>query len=86
MVGEWPEGRLRVGAPVAARYAVQISLRLREAMDARAPGEVAAAADLARSTLHDLLNGRSWPDVVSLAKLEVELNVSLWPPSPLRSQ
>lgn len=77
--GSWPHGQLVPGAPVAARYAQQIALRLVAALADHNRTEVADRADLSRSTLHDLTTGRTWPDVVSLAKLETVLVTRLWP-------
>jgi hypothetical protein len=75
----WPHGPLVADAPVAARYAQQIAVRLLAALGDRNRTEVADHADLSRSTLHDLTNGRTWPDIVSLAKLESVLVTRLWP-------
>ncbi|HEV2890299.1 MAG TPA: helix-turn-helix transcriptional regulator [Frankiaceae bacterium] len=44
--------------------------------------QVAREADLARSTLNDIVAGRQWPDVVTVAKLEHVLEVRLWPEWP----
>lgn len=76
---DWPHGPLVADAPVAAHYARQIALRLLAALGERNRTEVARVADLSRSTLHDLTTGRTWPDVVSLAKLETVLRARLWP-------
>ena len=43
---------------------------------------MAAAAQIDRSTIYDILAGRSWPDTVTLAKLERHLNLGLWPTHP----
>ena len=77
--GEWPDGVLRDGAPVAARYALELSKNLREATEGRAMAAVAEEADIARSTLYDILQGRTWADLQTLAKLEVTLGTQLWP-------
>ena len=77
--GEWPDGVLRDDAPVAARYALELSRRLRDATEGRALAVVAEDADIARSTLYDLLQGRTWADLQTLAKLEVTLGSRLWP-------
>lgn len=77
--GSWPDGPLVEDAPTAAVYAREISLRLQAALVSRTKVEVAEAADLSRTTLHDMVTGRRWPDVVSLAKLEDVLGVRLWP-------
>lgn len=70
---------LRDDAPVAARYALDLSRRLRDATEGRALAVVAEDADIARSTLYDLLQGRTWADLQTLAKLEVTLGSRLWP-------
>jgi transcriptional regulator with XRE-family HTH domain len=80
--GQWPRGRLVRGVPVAVRYARDISLRLERALDGKVIAQVARDADVVRSTLYDIMSGRSWPDVVSLAKLEVYLGIRLWPDEP----
>lgn len=61
-------------------HARMISIRLAGAMDGRAVTEVAESADLARSTIYDLIGGRTWPDLISLGKLEVALDIELLPP------
>lgn len=77
--GDWPHGPLLPDSPVAAGYAREIARRLVAAVGDRSRTEIADRADLSRSALHDLMTGRSWPDVVSLAKLEKTLAVRLWP-------
>lgn len=80
----WPDGALLPDAPVAAHYAQDIARRLVQALGERSRAALAEEADLARSTLHDIATGRSWPDVVTLAKLENLLGARLWPERPLR--
>lgn len=70
---------LRDDAPVAAHYALELSKNLRDATEGRALAVVAEDADIARSTLYDLLQGRTWADLQTLAKLEVTLGSRLWP-------
>lgn len=77
--GDWPDGELVVEAPPGAEYALHISRVLRDALAERSQTDVAERADLSRSTLHDIVHGRTWPDVVTLAKLESTLHVRLWP-------
>lgn len=77
--GVWPHGKLAAGAPAAAWYARWICLRLEQVLQGRSQTEVASSANLARSTLNDILSGRTWPDIVSLCKLEAVLKVRLWP-------
>jgi hypothetical protein len=77
--GRWPTGRTAAGAPDGVRYAKAITKNLKRAMDGRSVAGLAADADLHRSTLYDILSGRTWPDLVSLAKLETALETRLWP-------
>lgn len=77
--GEWPHGRLRKDAPVGVRYAAEITKNLEAAMEGRTKSGLAEEISMARSTLHDILTGRSWPDLSTLAKLEEALDTSLWP-------
>jgi hypothetical protein len=46
---------------------------------ARSIRSVAEAAQLDHSTLLSLLRGRSWPDLVTIARLERGLDADLWP-------
>lgn len=82
--GEWPQGAATADAPRALEHARAISLRLSEALEGRSISEVAQTADLARSTLYDLTQGRTWPDLISLGKLEDALGVALLPALPQR--
>lgn len=40
-------------------------------------GRITEQAELARSTLDDIVHGRTWPDVVTLAMLAATLDVRL---------
>jgi hypothetical protein len=80
--GEFPGGRLRAGAPVAAAYAQAVARALVGALVGRNISEVCTQAGLSRSTVYDLLTGRTWPDMVTLAHLEATLGVRLWPLEP----
>jgi len=57
-------------------------VNLTEALAGRSISSVAEAVDVARSTLHDVVSGRTWPDFHTLVKLEEYLNVRLWPDAP----
>ena len=80
--GEWPTGRFAADAPDAVAYAVHIAITLGVRLDGVNKSQAATAAGLKRSTLYDLLGGHTWADLVTLAKLEQALDVSLWPPAP----
>ena len=82
MRGGWPVGAALPGAPRALELARAISIRLSEALEGRSVTEVAETADLARSTLYDIVNGATWPDLVSLGKLNDALGIDLLPALP----
>jgi F420-0:gamma-glutamyl ligase-like protein len=80
---EWPSSKIAPGTPNAVARAVSVasavSVALAEALDGRSIAEVARTADVARSTIYDLLSGSTWPDLVTVSKLEDSLETSLWP-------
>jgi ribosome-binding protein aMBF1 (putative translation factor) len=80
--GSWPDGTFRADAPVEVAHAVAIAVGLAAALDGRNKSDVAAAAEVDRSTLYDILAGKAWPDTFTLAKLERYLEASLWPSDP----
>jgi len=85
--GSWPDGQFSADAPAEVAHAVAIAVALSAALEGRSKKDVAEAARIERSTLYDILTGRSWPDTVTLVKLETVLGVTLWPvvpPPPLR--
>lgn len=80
--GDWPQAALAADAPVAAHYARHIAARLQAELAEGSLSQLARRADVNRSTLQGLLAGRSWPDVVTVAKLEAALGRRLWPEQP----
>jgi DNA-binding phage protein len=81
--GDWPEGTFDAASPTAVAYAVEIARRLEHGMGERSKAGVARDANLERSTLYDLLSGRSWPDAITIAQLEKVLHTRLWPDHPV---
>jgi len=69
---------MRSDDPVA-EVARQFVLNLHSAIDIRSIREVARVTGVDRATIAAVLNGLSWPDIVTLAKLEFGLGVPLWP-------
>ncbi|KRF45101.1 hypothetical protein ASH01_14355 [Terrabacter sp. Soil811] len=59
-----------------------IARSLDQALEGQVRARVAHDAGIERSTLYDILAGNTWPDMVTLAKLEQCLNVTLWPTRP----
>lgn len=84
--GAFPDGPLKSQSPAAAWWAAEIARRLRDAIAEASLSEVARDADLARSTIYDIVSGETWPDVVSIVKLQDALNTRLWPPWKPRSR
>lgn len=77
--GTWPNGPFQEDTPTVTGYAVHISVELTRALEGRNKRDVAAAAGIERSTLYDLINGSTWSDTVTLGRLELVLDTSLWP-------
>lgn len=73
---DWPT--VRSDNPVA-EVARRFVLNLRNAIGDRSIREVARVTGVDRASIAAVLNGLSWPDIVTLAKLEIGLGVSLWP-------
>lgn len=80
--GSWPDGEFDPEAPEVLAHAVAVSVALAAALEGRNKSEVAADADIRRSTLYDILAGNTWADMVTLAKLEGCLGTGLWPREP----
>jgi len=57
----------------------QISIRLRAAIGKRTLRAVASSIGMNHSTLVGILDGTSWPDAETLARLERGLGVDIWP-------
>lgn len=78
--GRWPDGVIK--GPPAARYAAEISHRLRDALEAHSGMSIRALARLAgvsHGTVNLLLAGETYPDTKTLAALETALGVPLLP-------
>jgi hypothetical protein len=71
------------GEPIddpAAEAARQLVLNLISAIGERSLREAGVATGVDRTTIAEVIAGRSWPDIATLARLEVGLGVGLWPP------
>ncbi|HLU30988.1 MAG: XRE family transcriptional regulator [Acidimicrobiia bacterium] len=77
--GRWPTGAIRPDAPGATWWAAEISRRLASALAEESKSATAEATGMARSTLYDILNGTTWPDLVTLVALEEHLHVAIIP-------
>lgn len=83
MSGDWPTGTLH--GPIPAEYARQFCVRLNQAIGDRSIREVARTADVSHTTVLAVLAGARWPDMATVAKLEVALSSDLWPGPDVRS-
>lgn len=75
---DWPTEPC--GDPVAETVRL-LAVRTLQVMAGRSQQDVADACGIDRSAVSDLLAGRSWPDVQTLARLELGLGEQLWPGS-----
>ena len=82
--GQWPHGPFAADAPDVVAHAAEVATALQQALTGRNKTQVAREADVERTTLYDILNGRSWIDTVTLAKLELYLDLPLWPAHPIQ--
>jgi ribosome-binding protein aMBF1 (putative translation factor) len=75
----WPHA---VVDDVAAAVVQAIARRLADALAERGWSRRTAAGRLGinRQTIADVIEGRCWPDVATVARLEAGLNTVLWPP------
>lgn len=76
--GDWPKGTLVTDAPFEAHHVAGVARRLLDAIGERSLRSVAREADVSIGTLSNLVGGRTWGDVVTVARLERCLGVSLW--------
>jgi len=74
----WPTGGLRRSAPAEAHLAEAIAERLRAAIGECSVRQVAIEAELSPQTVANLVQGLSWGDMVTIARLERVLGVTLW--------
>lgn len=77
--GTWPHCTLEADAPVWARYALDISAALESRLLDVNVSQLQRTTGVARSTVRRIVDGETWPDFVTLARLEYALGVRLWP-------
>ena len=74
----FPYGKFRKGSPPEVFLAAALARRLKEKIGDESIRYIAKKADLSPQTILNILNGRSWPDLRTIAKLENALNSQLW--------
>ncbi|MFF0870138.1 helix-turn-helix domain-containing protein [Nonomuraea sp. NPDC003560] len=75
----WPHADLAGHPPAAVVQAIAASLASILAERRLSLRGLAAVSGVNRQSIADLLAGRSWPDVATIALLETALAVRLWP-------
>ena len=84
--GRWPYSHMREEAPPTAALVQGIAARLREALNYKSltnpnritTREAAAAAGISPATVTNIINGTTWPDADSIARLERAFDIDLW--------
>jgi lambda repressor-like predicted transcriptional regulator len=79
LAGPWPDAAL--AEHHGARVAQALARRLAAAMGERAVSANRLAADsgINRQTIANVLAGATWPDLLTIASLELALDADLWP-------
>lgn len=62
-----------------ARHALHVSRALQERLRDVNVSELQRSTGVARSTIRRIVEGETWPDFVTLARLEEALEIALWP-------
>ena len=83
---DWPTGPLKGNAPAEALLAQGIAKRILKAVEKleekkrkkMSKREIADAAGIGHQTLCNFLNGDTWPDIVTIARLEMFLGKRLF--------
>ncbi|MDY7542138.1 MULTISPECIES: helix-turn-helix transcriptional regulator [unclassified Cryobacterium] len=76
LTDNWPE--MSSVDPVG-EVARQFALNVKAAIGDRSIRGAARDVGVDPSTMMSVLNGRSWPDLATIAKLEIGFGVDLWP-------
>ena len=78
-IGTFPQGPYRKGNAVEEVYlAAGLARRLKEKMKGESIRYIAKKADLSPQTLVNILHGNTWPDLLTIARLENALEGKLW--------
>lgn len=74
----FPEGPFKSDTPGEVYLAAGLATRLQNKIGNESIRYIAKKAQLSPQTVLNILNGRSWPDLRTIAKLETALNTRLW--------
>ena len=73
----WPKGPL-ADAPPEAYLVRQIAQKLKERNARKDVYKIAALRGLTPQTIYNVLDGKTWPDLTTIARLEIHFRVRLW--------
>lgn len=76
LTDSWPDSPSSTAAGEVARH---FALNLQAAIGTRSLRTAAKECGLVHATLTSILDGRNWPDLETIAKLEAGLGARLWP-------
>ena len=76
--GSWPDGPLVLDAPPEAHLAAALARRLKKAIRGRPLRRIAALSGVSAPTISHIINGKTWPDLRTLSRLEVAVGAPLW--------
>lgn len=74
----WPDGPLVPDAPPEAHLAAALATRLRDKIRGRPLRRIAALSGVSAPTISHIINGKTWPDLRTLSRLEVAVGAPLW--------
>ena len=77
---QWPQGPLAAHAPKEARLVRGIATKFLYYRDKRNTtiNEIARSTGLGHQTLYNLRDGESWPNLITIARLEIFFQRRLW--------
>ena len=75
--GAWPDN-LPDDTPPQVQLAAAVAIRLDEARRPLSYQDTEGATGVSHQTIHNIVNGRTWPDLHTIALLENGLEARLW--------
>lgn len=76
LTNSWPD---EVSPDISGEVARQLANNLRRALDGRALRVAKDLTGVDHTTIGDVLAGFTWPDLMTIARLESGLGTDLWP-------
>ena len=74
----FPDGSFSDETPPEVYLAAALAIRLKNRIGNDSIRYVAKKADLSPQTILNILNGKTWPDLRTIARLETALSARLW--------